>query len=58
MGRPKLKIKLGDWNAGDGFKVVVERHGDYANEVVQLKKVNALVAEAKITLFPPEKEAS
>jgi len=58
LGRPKLKIKLGDWNAGDGFKVVVERHGDYANEVVQLKKVNALVAEAKITLFPPEKEAS
>ncbi|WP_020472457.1 putative metallopeptidase [Zavarzinella formosa] len=37
IGRPKLKLRKGDWNGGDGFREVVMRHGEaaieYANAV-------------------------
>jgi hypothetical protein len=32
-GRPKLKTVKADWNAGDGFRHVIERHGDAAVEL-------------------------
>lgn len=32
LGRPRLRTVPGDWNAGDGFKAVVERHGHMAIE--------------------------
>jgi hypothetical protein len=32
LGRPKLRTRKGDWNGGDGFAEVVERHGDSAIE--------------------------
>jgi len=41
-GRPKLKLRPGDWNAGDGFKAVVERHGDAAIEVRNLQHASKL----------------
>jgi len=59
QGRPSLRIKLGDWNAGDGFQAVVERHGDFAVEVACLRHAEAKVREVKERLFPidtPPKE--
>jgi hypothetical protein len=32
LGRPKLKIRPGDWNGGDGFRQVVEIYGQAAVE--------------------------
>lgn len=61
LGRPCLKIRLGDWNVGDGFNAVIERHGDFAIEIASLKRAEAKVAEVKTRLFPidtpPEKPA-
>lgn len=57
LGRPKLISVLGDWNGGDGFAKIVERHGEFAAEVINLKKVEAKVAEAQRGLFS-DKEAS
>lgn len=47
LGRPKLKTVLGDWNAGDGFKAVVERHGKHAIEYVNLAGVKTKADECK-----------
>jgi len=52
LGRPSLKIKLGDWNVGDGFQSVIERHGDYAVELASLRKAESKVNEVKSRLFP------
>lgn len=38
LGRPKLKLRPGDWCAGDGFDVVVARHGDDAAEFEGLRR--------------------
>lgn len=51
-GRPKLKLVPGDWNAGDGFKAVCERHGDDAIEFYHLAKcwtVAKLAAEGQLS---------
>src|SRR5579862_8211422 len=32
LGRPRLKTVPGDWQGGDGFSAVVERHGSHAVE--------------------------
>ena len=37
LGRPRLKTVLGDWNAGDGFGLVVARHGLMAIEYENLR---------------------
>jgi hypothetical protein len=47
LGRPKLKLRKGDWNAGDGFREVVARHGDYAAEWENIRRVYAVAAEAQ-----------
>lgn len=36
IGRPKLRLRKGDWNAGDGFADVVGRHKDFALEFENL----------------------
>lgn len=36
LGRPKLRSVPGDWDAGDGFKTVVRRHGAFAVEYLNL----------------------
>lgn len=36
IGRPKLRLRKGDWNAGDGFAAVVGRHEDFAVEFENL----------------------
>lgn len=41
LGRPKLKIRLADWNAGDGFADVIRRHGMYAAELENLRRCQA-----------------
>lgn len=41
LGRPKLKSVPGDWNAGDGFAAVVERHGRAAVEFLNLSRCYA-----------------
>jgi hypothetical protein len=38
LGRPKLKTRKGDWNGGDGFAEVVERHGDFAVEFLNAQR--------------------
>lgn len=38
LGRPKLKTQKGDWNGGDGFAEVVERHGDFAVEFLNAQR--------------------
>lgn len=47
LGRPKLKCKGGDWNAGDGFAAVVSRHGDNAAEFTNLSRTYRRAVEAK-----------
>lgn len=47
LDRPKLKTRLGDWNAGDGFKEVVQRHGDYAPEFENIQRAKAAADAAK-----------
>jgi hypothetical protein len=45
-GRPKLRLRKGDWNAGYGSREVVERHGQFAPEVLSLDKAQAVVQAA------------
>jgi hypothetical protein len=47
LGRPKLKSVPGDWNAGDGFKAVVERHGKHAIEYLNLSGAKTKADECK-----------
>lgn len=54
LGRPKLKTKAGDWNGGDAFSVVIERHGQDAIEFVNAQKVHSF---AKASL-PSKQEAA
>ena len=37
LGRPKLRSVLGDWNVGDGFSLVVARHGQWAIEYENIR---------------------
>lgn len=46
-GRPKLKGVKGDWSAGDGFKAVVHRHGDFAVEFENIRRASAIAEAAK-----------
>jgi Putative phage metallopeptidase len=47
LGRPKLKLVKGDWNCGDGFAKVVERHQDFAVEFLNIKRCHAYAQSAK-----------
>lgn len=47
QGRPKLKMRKGDWNAGDGFREVVARHGGYAPEFENLTRARSMAEAAK-----------
>lgn len=47
LGRPKLRTRKGDVCAGDGFKEVVARHGDDADEFDALQRAYAILSEAK-----------
>lgn len=46
LGRPKLRLRKGDWNAGDGFSEVVSRHGDKAIEFENLRLAYGRAREA------------
>lgn len=52
LGRPKLKTRKGDWNGGDGFAEIVERHGDYSAEVENSRRVAAMIEKAKAGELP------
>lgn len=52
LGRPKLKLVKGDWNCGDGFKSVVERHGEWAIEFLNVRRCNAYATAAKDGIKP------
>ena len=66
IGRPKLKSRLGDWNAGDGFAAVVSEFGDDAIEFENLRscwwRAEAAAQEgvdpAKPTLFDGAAESA
>jgi hypothetical protein len=47
QGRPKLKMRNGDWDAGVGFREVVARHGDYAPEFENLTRARSMAEAAK-----------
>jgi len=47
LGRPQLRLNKGDWNGGDGFSAVVQRHGHYAPEV---ENADALRARVELAL--------
>lgn len=47
LGRPKCRTRKGDWNGGDGFSEVVERHKDCAIEAINAARVNTAVEAAK-----------
>lgn len=47
LGRPRIKLRKGDWNVGDGFKDVVARHGDFAAEFLNIQRAVALAKAAK-----------
>jgi hypothetical protein len=60
LGRPKLKLVRGDWNGGDGFACIIERHGNHAQESHNFDAVVAAVKaarEPKPTLFDDVKDA-
>lgn len=38
IGRPRLKLRNGDVDAGDGFAAVIERHGEAAVEAINYRK--------------------
>lgn len=57
LGRPKLKLRLGDWSAGDGFAAVVRRHGDAAVEFENLRRAYDLAERAKRGEWAPEPTA-
>lgn len=46
LGRPKLRLRKGDWNVGDGFKAVVARHGDDAIEFQNIRYARRLAEAA------------
>lgn len=46
-GRPKLRLRKGDWNGGDGFMEVVERHGDFSLELANSQSVAAKIKYAR-----------
>lgn len=47
IGRPVLKIRPWDWNAGFGFREVVERHGDNAPECKKVKEAQVIIDASK-----------
>jgi len=46
LGRPKLRTRKGDWNAGDGFGEVCQRHGEQAIEFENLRLAFGRAQEA------------
>lgn len=44
-GRPELRLRNGDWNVGDGFKEVVERHGEAASELTNIRRAYAFTMQ-------------
>lgn len=46
-GRPKLKSRPGDFNAGDGFKEVIAAHGESAVELLSYRLTLARAEAAK-----------
>lgn len=46
-GRPKIKMRKGDWNVGDGFESIVARHGDFAVEFLNIQRAVAMAKAAK-----------
>ncbi len=46
IGRPVLKLRKGDWNAGDGFKEVVQRHREFSAELLNINAVQAMINTA------------
>lgn len=37
--RPKLKLRKGDWNVGDGFESVLKRHGINSLEYMAIRQI-------------------
>ena len=48
QGRPKLKIRRGDWCVGEGFQAVIDRHGSDALEYRELMDAHSMVQEVGV----------
>ena len=58
LNRPKVKIVKADWNVGDGFKDVVQRHGESAIEAWNIRRAYAAMEVAmKVQEIPFEEAA-
>lgn len=57
LGRPKLKLRKGDWNAGDGFADCVTRHGDDAVEFENLRDCWKVAERVKADAEPIQRQA-
>jgi hypothetical protein len=55
LGRPRLRLRHGDWDVGDGFAEVVQRHGIHAQEYRNMESlqraVDRAMTERMATLF-------
>lgn len=47
IGRPKVKLRKGDWMPGDGFSEVVSRHGENAVEFLNISRAMLYANAAK-----------
>ena len=47
LGRPRVKLRKGDWAVGDGFEEVTARHGEFAAEFLNVQRALALARAAK-----------
>lgn len=58
-GRPKLKTRPGDWNAGDGFAYIVAEFGDDAIEFRNIRSAWSMAEAAKaLDVRAPQPEPS
>lgn len=55
---PKLKLRKGDWNGGDGFVAVCQRHGENAIEFQNMKNCFEMAKEAKRIGWNPEEQSA
>lgn len=47
IGRPKIKMRKGDFHCGDAFAEVIARHGDYAAEYLNIQRAKSFADAAK-----------
>lgn len=47
IGRPKIKMRKGDFHCGDAFAEVIARHGDFAAEYLNITRAKNFADQAR-----------